>query len=232
MLWLMLSCVLGYQQDGELTTLSIEQTRSAHYFYYDKALQSSIKILSINKDGDEVGHASGNYFKIGHHKFIISAAHILEEGVDNVVLDYHNKTKLHLAVLDTENDIAVFVPEKNLKSIRAVDYRTNKELDLTGKMVVHAGHPADLNKSVFHGSVASCGVTDFMMQSFALPGSSGSVVFDNKGSVVGVLSAIKMGIHGYSPFPQLHAGLVYVNRLRQYDRYKLEELIVKWKNLK
>ena len=63
MLWLMLSCVLGYQQDGELTTLSIEQTRSAHYFYYDKALQSSVRILSIDKDGDRAGHASGNYFQ-------------------------------------------------------------------------------------------------------------------------------------------------------------------------
>ena len=48
MLWLALSCVLGYQQDGELTTLSIEQTRSAHYFYYDKALQSSVKSMHMD----------------------------------------------------------------------------------------------------------------------------------------------------------------------------------------
>jgi S1-C subfamily serine protease len=232
MLWLMLGCVLGYQQEGELTTLSIEQTRSAHYFYYDKALRSSVRILSIDKDGEQAGHASGNYFKIGRHKFIVSAAHILEEGYTNVALDHHSKTKLHLVVLDIENDIAVFVPEKNLKSIRAVDYRTSKKLVLTGDTVVHAGYPADLDKSVFHGTVANCSDSNFMMQSFALPGSSGSVVFDNKGSVVGVLSAIKMGIHGYSPFPQLHAGLVFVNRLRQYDRYKLEELILQWKNLK
>ena len=232
MLWLALSCVLGYQQDGELTTLSIEQTRAAHYFYYDKAIQSSIRIVSLDKDGQRAGHASGNYFKIGQHKFIISAAHIIEEGFENVVYDYHNEIRIHLVALDADNDIAIFVPEENLKSIRAVDYRTNKELDLTGEIVVHAGFPADLDKSVFHGSVASCGISNLMMQSYALPGSSGSVVFDNKGSVVGVLSAIKMGVHDHSPFPQLHAGLVYVNRLRQFDRYMLEELIVQWKSLK
>jgi len=71
-----------------------------------------------------------------------------------------------------------------------------------------------------------------MMQSFALPGASGSVVFDNKGMAVGVLSAIKVGMHNLSPFPQLHESLVYVNRLTDYDRYKLEELIVQWKSLK
>jgi hypothetical protein len=232
MLWLALSCVLGYQQEGDLTTLSIEQTKSAHYFNYDKAIQSSLRIISTDSEGNNVGHASGNYFKIGHHKFIISAAHIIEEGYDNVVQDYYQEVKLKLVLVDTEADIAVFIPDKKLNSIRAVDYRTNKELDLTGKMVVHAGYPADLNKAVFHGSVASCGTLSFMMQSFALPGSSGSVVFDNKGSVVGVLSAIKMGSHAHSPFPQLHPGLVYVNRLRQYDRYKLEGLILQWKGLK
>jgi len=71
-----------------------------------------------------------------------------------------------------------------------------------------------------------------MMQSFALPGASGSVVFDNKGMAVGVLSAIKVGTHNLSPFPQLHESLVYVNRLTDYDRYKLEGLIVQWKNMK
>ena len=70
------------------------------------------------------------------------------------------------------------------------------------------------------------------MQSFALPGASGSVVFDNKGLVVGVLSAIKVGYHGLGPWPQLHGSLVYVNRLNFYDKYMLEELLVKWKNLK
>lgn len=89
-----------------------------------------------------------------------------------------------------------------------------------------------MDKSVFHGTISTYGTYSFMMQSFALPGASGAVVFDNKGMPIGVLSAIKMGSYGISPFPQLHGSLVYVNRLRQYDKYVLEEMLVKWKKLK
>jgi len=128
--------------------------------------------------------------------------------------------------------LAFFIPKRDLTSVRPVSYRTSKKLDITGDSVVYAGFPADLEKSVFHGTVALTDRTCFMMQSFALPGASGSVVFDNKGMVVGVLSAIKVGMHNLSPFPQLHESLVYVNRLTAYDRYKLEELILQWKSLK
>lgn len=229
-LWMVLSCILGYEQDGGLATLSIEQTKSAHYFYYDKAIQSSIRIFSLNDKNEIVGHGSGNYFKIGQHRFIVSAAHVVEEGIINAVLDYGTEVKLELVHLDVESDVAFFVPEKKLNTVRAVDYRVNKQLDLTGETVIYAGFPADLNKSVFNGSVASCTTNSLMVQSFALPGASGSVVFDNKGMVVGIVSALKVGYHGISPFPQLHAGLIYVGRLRAYDRYTLEEIIVKWKS--
>ena len=232
MLWLALSCVLGYEQDGKLTTISVEQTRSAHYFYYDKAIQSSLRIEALNEEGESIGHASGNYFKIGMHKFIISAAHVTDDVHSNVFYDYKNEIKLNLVYIDETMDIAIFVPEKKIKSVKAVDYRTAKELDLTGVSVVYAGYPADLEKAVFNGTIATCAAVSFMMQSFALPGASGSVVFNNKGQAVGVLSAIKIGYHGYSPYPQIHPGLVYVNRLRMYDRFKVEELIVSWKKLK
>lgn len=229
-LWMLLACVIGYEQSGGMTTLSIEQTNATQYYYYEKAIKSSLKILSIDKDGLEVGHGSGNYFSIGQHKFIISAAHIIEDGLDNVVQEGDFRVKLQVVKKFEELDIVILMPGRELKTTKAVDYRTTKKLDITGDAVVYAGYPAELDKSVFNGSIASSGLTSLMMQSFALPGASGSVVFDNKGMVVGVLSAIKIGYSNVSPFPQLHPGLVFVNRLRNHDRYILEEIIVKWKS--
>lgn len=231
LLSLILACTLGYNQDNEGVSLSFEQTAATHYFYYDKAIESSVRILSYSGE-EETGHASGNYFKLGQHKFIITAAHVVTDGDDLYVEDYKDKVELEIVGIDVGNDIAFAIPKKDLKSARPVNYRTNKKVSIIGDTMVYAGYPADLNKSVFHGTVSTEARYSFMMQSFALPGSSGSVVFDNKGLVVGVLSAIKVGYSGISPWPQLHGSLVYVNRLNFYDKYMLEELLVKWKNLK
>lgn len=225
----MLACTLGLDCDERGAIISFQQTKAAHYFYYDKALESSVKIVSF-KDGEETGHSSGNYFKIGQHKFILSAAHIVSEEEILMVQDYANQVELQLAIFDPFNDIAIFVPKTDLKSVRPINYITNKEVDVTGNTVVYAGYPASLNKSVFNGTVASCNLTSLVMQSFALPGASGSVIFDNKGMVLGVLSAVQLGYNNRSPWPQIHASLVYVNRLRQYDKFVIEELLVKWKN--
>ena len=133
---------------------------------------------------------------------------------------------------DKENDLAIVVPSIKLTTIKPIDYRINDKLDIRGETVVHAGYPADLGLSVFNGTVSICATSSFMMQSFALPGSSGSVVFDNKGRVVGVLSALKMGYYGHSPFPQLHPTMVYVARTRQLSRKDIQGIIVKWNSSK
>lgn len=226
-----LACTLGFEFDDKGGVLSFEQTKSAHYFNYDKAIASSVRIVS-HINGIEQGHASGNYFRIGSHKFVVTAAHVLGEKETLYVEDYKTLVQLDIVAVDAENDIAFLMPRHKLHSAKAINYRTNKKLDITGDTMVYAGYPADLNKSVFNGTVATCTPLSFMMQSFALPGASGSIVFDNKGMAVGVLSAIKVGYHGLGPFPQLHGTLVYVNRLTLYDRYKLEELLVKWKSSK
>ena len=231
MLLTILACTLGFEYDDKGGSLSFDQTKSAHYFSFDKATQSSIKIISMLKE-EQQGHASGNYFKIGQHRFIITAAHVVSHEETLYAQDYKTLVELEVVHLDVNNDIAFLVPKKKLNSVKAVNYRTNKQLDILGETMVYAGYPADLNKSVFHGTVATSGVLSFMMQSFALPGASGSVVFDSKGLMVGVLSAIKVGYHGLGPFPQLHGTLVYVNRLTLYDRYTTEGLLVKWKRSK
>ncbi len=231
LLSLILACTLGYNYDSEGVSISFDQTTAAHYYYYEKAFETSVRIMSF-VDDQEVGHASGNYFKIGYHHFVITAAHVITGQEKLYAEDYKNKVELEVVYIDTGNDIAFLVPKKKLKSATAIHYRTNKELDILGKTMVYAGYPADLNKSVFHGTVSTQSRYSFMMQSFALPGASGSVVFDSKGLVVGVLSAIKVGFHGLGPYPQLHGTLVFVNRLNFYDRYMIEEILVKWKNSK
>tara|TARA_Y100000114_G_scaffold96246_1_gene89560 strand:- start:2167 stop:2865 length:699 start_codon:yes stop_codon:yes gene_type:complete len=232
MLWFLLSCSLSYHEEQKSKTLFIEQTRAVHHYNFNKAIDSSLKIISYNDQLESMGHGSGNYFKIGKEKFIVTAAHLLS---DDTVLygdDEEVYIKLEPAFVDLDNDIAILKPLQDLKNTRAVDYRINTKQDLIGVSVVHAGYPSDLQRSVFNGMVSVCSKDALMMQSFALPGSSGSVVFDNSGKIVGLVSALKLGAYGYSPFPQLHETLVYVSRLNKLNRSSIKEILKKWKNSK
>ena len=47
MLWMLLSCTLGYQEDDGLKSISVEQTHTVHHYNYDKAIKSSLRILSL-----------------------------------------------------------------------------------------------------------------------------------------------------------------------------------------
>ena len=56
LLSLILACTLGYNHDNEGVSLSFEQTAATHYFYYDKAIESSVRILSYSEKKKLVMH--------------------------------------------------------------------------------------------------------------------------------------------------------------------------------
>tara|TARA_R100000805_G_C3554277_1_gene65110 strand:- start:2 stop:679 length:678 start_codon:yes stop_codon:yes gene_type:complete len=225
--------MLSFQEEDNLKTISIEQTQAVHHFNYNKPLKSSVRLAMVNDNKLEIGHASGNYFKVGGHHFILTAAHAVGDGEFMVyVEDGAAMIPIEVVHYDEEKDLAIVVPTFKLFTKKPVDYRINNKSDIRGETVVHAGYPADFELSVFNGTVSICYESNFMMQSFALPGSSGSVVFDNNGRVVGVLSALKMGYYGHSPFPQLHPTMVYVTRTRELSRKNIREMIVKWNSSK
>ena len=229
MLWFLISCIIGVESGENHSTLSFEQTKPAHYIDNKNALRSSVRIDGLDEEGELLGHGSGNYLKIGGHKFIMTAAHNLEGAKRLAVIDKHFYVDLVPVVIDTELDIAILVPEKDLADTKAVKYMLQEETDITGQTVVYAGYPGDSSKSLFTGIISSHRLFTFVMQSFALPGSSGSVVFDSKGRVVGVVSALKLGMYGHSPFPEMHENLVYCTRPRGYDRYALRGILERWK---
>ena len=74
----LLSCLLSYEIEHDRQTISLEQTQAVRHVNYRHGYDSSVKINSI-ESGLITGHGSGNYFKIGKEKFIITAAHVIRE---------------------------------------------------------------------------------------------------------------------------------------------------------
>ena len=82
----------------------------------------------------------------------------------------------------------------------------------------------DMEHIAFEGFVSKIYLDTIVMQGFAYMGSSGSAVFDSRGRVVGVVSAIRFDVP-YNAFPQLFPALVLVAPLNVLDNNELHDLL-------
>ncbi len=222
-LLLLFSCLVTLETSENRTAVTIEQAQTTKAFSSKTPLASSGKIL-VMKGETMLGHGSGNYFKSGRYKFILTAAHVINHPYETYIIDGEELVRLIPIHLDPNRDLAILVPERELWSIEAQWFRVNRRNDLTGKTIYYAGFPQDLGKSLFKGFIAKDTKHSFLMQSFALPGSSGSVVFDFWGRAIGVLSAVSVGVSSVNPFPELVETAVHVMKIQDYDHDFIKEL--------
>ena len=222
-LLLFFSCLITFEGSEDRAAVTFEQAETAKSISCRTPLKSSGKLV-VMKDMMMLGHGSGNYFKSGKYKFILTAAHVINHPFETYMVDGEELIKLRPIHVDPSRDLAVLVPEKELISIDAKTFRVNRSSDLIGKTIYYAGFPQDLGQSLFKGFVAKDGQYHFIMQSFALPGSSGSVVFDFWGRAVGVLSAVSVGRSNVNPFPELVETAVHVQKISDYDHSFIKEI--------
>ena len=210
------SCLITLEGGEDRTAITFEQADTAKAFSNRTPLQSSGHIL-VMSEGNLLGHGSGNYFKLGKYKFVLTAAHVVKHKYESYIVDGEDMVSLKVIYMNEDRDLAILVPERELYSIEAKSFRINKDKDLVGKTVYYAGFPQNYGKSLFRGFVSRNAKGVFLMQSFALPGSSGSVVFDFWGRAVGVLSAVSVGISSVNPFPELVETAVHVQKINDFD---------------
>jgi len=152
------------------------------------SFESSIKINTINAEG--VGLGSGNLVSHKGEIYIITAKHVIDgtlflQGVEK------NGNILPLVVVytDTEKDIALLKPLGKLTGTVPAKFK-QRDNYLIGASVYHCGHPVGVFFNVSNGIVTSISKETYIINSFSLPGTSGAVVFDKEGYIVGVVVSI------------------------------------------
>ena len=225
-LFLLLSCRLFYYGDDEVSQIEVTKVVNSWNVGVQRAAASTVKILVIAND-ESLGHGSGNLFHYMNELFIVTCSHVVSDNVDYLIQeDDGNTLATRVIYNDIGNDIAVLKPYGKFTVTKASPYLVNMQKDLIAKELYYSGNPGDLSHVAIRGWVADSDHKRVILQSFAWPGSSGSVVFDSAGRVIGVVTAIPsvQNFYDYSMHPL--SQIVLVNRLEVLPRKTIREVLM------
>jgi S1-C subfamily serine protease len=179
-------------------------------------------IESIN-NGIPSGTGSGNYFKLGKHRFIITAAHVVDGQEEILIIEKgFAMTSATPIYVDTNSDIAILIPKERLKYTKAISFRRDINNQM-GEKTYHCGHPAREAWHISEGLLTGTHNDVLLLNTFAWPGSSGSVVFDESGRVIGVISALRVG--GPFGLPTMIEHIVLASNIKMLDQKTLRGLL-------
>ena len=185
-----------------------------------KASYLSSVVVQIIDEGMPTGMGSGNYFKLGKHRFIITAAHVVTGSEEIIILEKgYTMTQADIVHIDNETDIAILVPREKLKYTKAIPFRRDINNQM-GEKAYHCGHPAREGWHISAGLLTGTRPDTLLVNTFAWPGSSGSVLFDESGRVLGVLSAIR--VDGPFGLPSMVEHIVLAGNIKTLDQKTLK----------
>ena len=180
-------------------------------------------VVQTFEGGLAQGTGSGNYFKLGKHRFIITAAHVVEGDMEISIIEKgFAMTDAKVVYIDTNTDIAILVPTERLRYTKAIPFRRDINNQM-GEKVYHCGHPAREGWHISDGLLTGTHNDTLLVNTFAWPGASGSVLFDETGRVLGVVSAIRVG--GPFGLPDMIEHIVLASNIKMLDQQELKEAL-------
>ena len=169
------------------------------------------------------GSGSGNYFRYGKHRFILTAAHVVDGETEILLIEKgHVTTAARVVYVDPYSDLAVLIPVDRLRYTKAIPFRRDINNQM-GERLYHCGHPAREGWHISEGLLTGTHSDTLLVSTFAWPGSSGSVLFSEDGRVLGVLSAIR--VDGPFGLPTLVEHIVLASNIKMLDQETLKAVL-------
>jgi hypothetical protein len=178
-------------------------------------------------------HGSGSYIKYKDIHIVITAQHVVSGNLGENYMVSH-KGESHLAMLvysDAVADIAVLFVKTPFRTIEGMPYKPQEKTATVGTEIFYSGFPSDHKLMSFRGRVAGHesgpGIgKHIILQTYGWFGCSGSVIYDAKGGLVGVLYGVDIE---YYPTIQVQENLIWVVPINKLPIHKaLKKVCSNW----
>lgn len=207
------------------------ETTSHHYDISDKqaikrSVSSAVRVFSLDIVEGAMSSLSGTYFTYGGRFYVLTSAHGIIKGCENLMAMHFDETSncLEMIILDRKADYAIFEVEKMfsrtaIKIPRALA-NWKKSYNILDK-IYYTGYPNSIGPTTWTGTISGYTGDYVIVQSYAWSGASGSGVFDERGELIGIIMALDVGAGEYGY--QVLNNLIIVVPIWQVDFAKILE---------
>jgi S1-C subfamily serine protease len=159
---------------------------------------------------------------------ILTAHHVADGDVGQAYL-ITTEAEQQLGVLiysDPLNDIALIYPTQDFVFAKPMKWKAKDTISVTGLPITYSGYPSWHSLLSFRGNIAGYELLpgkgqQIILQTYGYFGSSGSVVYDADGYIVGILWGIDVQRDG------VHENIVWVSPIQNLNiKLALEPLCV------
>jgi len=129
---------------------------------------------------------------------------------------------------DEVADIAIMIPTTKIETIKPIKLRTAKSKHMyVGTKTIYSGYPNNHSMLTIHGWISGfTNEANLIIDTYGWGGASGSSVFDEKGRLLGVLSAMDVGTGLYG-MPRLIPDVIIIIPATKIDFEALDILLDK-----
>ena len=184
-------------------------------------VEKNVRQASVKVSRFDGGHGSGSIIDYKGMHLVLTAQHVASDDIGTLYY-VENNTESLLGVLiyaDEMNDFALlYLPTKFIEG-KPMKYSPLDTVLEVGKQVLYSAYPSEHQLLSFRGRVAGYESlkgrgTQIILHTYGWFGCSGSVIYDPKGNIVGVLWGIDME---HYPETQAIEDIIWVSPIKNFN---------------
>jgi hypothetical protein len=167
------------------------------------------------------GHGSGSLVKHKGLTLLLTASHVAKAPIGHIfyAMKGGEVKKAVLVYSDALHDIAVLYMLEEFSNAKPLKYSHSSTIAAVGTEITYSGYPSHHQLMTFRGRVAGYEILadagiQILLHTHGWFGCSGSIVYDAKGDIVGILWGVDVE---HQPNPQVIGNLIWIQPIQVFN---------------